>query len=204
MTRRTDHFNQLDIRELPDEMFEPGASTSWSWWRSTGCHRGDTKGEKVATIGMRCETKHRMWLVYSVDGEDKKYPVSVEWTPCNFGGERPWWLCPGQGCGRRCAILYGGEVFVCRECRDLTYYRETISGQSVKILQHKIRKIERQYKDEDMPDCVDLLGDKPKHMHESTWAEIQDEYERLRDEYDRAFAMKARQLAERADGVDAV
>lgn len=27
--------------------------------------------------------------------------VGVEWTPCTFGGDRPWLLCPG--CGRRVA-----------------------------------------------------------------------------------------------------
>ncbi len=33
----------------------------------------------------------------------------LEWTPCNFGGERPWFVCPGKGCAKRVAILYGNE-----------------------------------------------------------------------------------------------
>lgn len=46
--------------------------------------------------------------------------LRLEWTPCNFGGERPWFVCPG--CGRRAAILYedGGRL-LCRRCLDLAY-----------------------------------------------------------------------------------
>jgi len=49
------------------------------------------------------------------------YPVRLDWTACNFGGERTWFLCPTMGCGRRVAILYGGEIFACRHCYQLTY-----------------------------------------------------------------------------------
>ena len=49
-------------------------------------------------------------------------PVSLDWTACNFGGERPWFVCPGAGCNRRVAILYGpGRYFLCRRCYDLVY-----------------------------------------------------------------------------------
>jgi hypothetical protein len=48
--------------------------------------------------------------------------VPLSWTACNFGGERPWFVCPGAGCGRRVAILYGpGRYFLCRHCYDLVY-----------------------------------------------------------------------------------
>ena len=43
--------------------------------------------------------------------------VRVSWTPCQFGGERPWFHCPG--CSRRIAKLYwGGEQrrYRCRQC----------------------------------------------------------------------------------------
>jgi hypothetical protein len=36
--------------------------------------------------------------------------------------ERPWFLCPGAGCGRRVAVLYGpGRYFLWRHCYDLRY-----------------------------------------------------------------------------------
>ena len=50
----------------------------------------------------------------------------MEWTPCNFGVERPWFVCPGVvngvACGRRVAILYGpGKYSLCWHCYDLRY-----------------------------------------------------------------------------------
>jgi hypothetical protein len=54
--------------------------------------------------------------------ESVQEPVSVAWTACNFGGERPWFICPGAGCGRRVALLYGSaKYFLCRHCYDLVY-----------------------------------------------------------------------------------
>jgi hypothetical protein len=50
------------------------------------------------------------------------YRVQLARTPCNFGGERYWFLCPL--CGRQVANLYlpaGGTYFGCRHCYDLTY-----------------------------------------------------------------------------------
>jgi hypothetical protein len=39
-----------------------------------------------------------------------------------FGGSRPWFLCPANGCNRRAAILYsGGGGFACRRCLGLAY-----------------------------------------------------------------------------------
>ncbi len=56
------------------------------------------------------------------------FPVLLDWTPCNYGSRRPWFLCPwspqGLPCRRRCRILYlplGARIFACRECCELTY-----------------------------------------------------------------------------------
>jgi hypothetical protein len=46
--------------------------------------------------------------------------VTLSWTPCHFGGMRPWFNCPG--CGRCVAILYRGpKWWLCRTCLGLTY-----------------------------------------------------------------------------------
>ena len=48
--------------------------------------------------------------------------LRLTWTPCNYGGSRPWFLCPGEGCGRRVAIVYGPtSPPLCRQCRGLSY-----------------------------------------------------------------------------------
>jgi hypothetical protein len=77
--------------------------------------------------------------------EDAQEPVELDWTPCNFRGERPWFLClglvNGVRCGRRVAILYGpGRYFLCRHCYDLVYesqrddamYRALHKAQSIR------------------------------------------------------------------------
>ncbi len=44
------------------------------------------------------------------------------WTPCGLGGERPWFVCPSEECGRRAAILYLEDgALLCRLCLDLAY-----------------------------------------------------------------------------------
>ena len=46
--------------------------------------------------------------------------VPLDRTPCRYGGDRVWFLCPG--CGSRRAVLYGvGGRFRCRACHDLAY-----------------------------------------------------------------------------------
>ena len=54
---------------------------------------------------------------------DYDYQVSLETTPCNFGGVRYWFICPD--CWRRVAVLYlapGDRRFRCRHCNNLSYH----------------------------------------------------------------------------------
>jgi hypothetical protein len=61
--------------------------------------------------------------------EDAQELVLLDWTACNFGGKRPWFVCPEAGCGRRVAILYGlGRYFLCRHCLDLVYESQRENG----------------------------------------------------------------------------
>ncbi len=63
------------------------------------------------------------------DTDEKKdfdYKVLLTSTPCHFGGERWWFICPltldGRPCKRRVGKLYkDGDYFGCRHCYDLTY-----------------------------------------------------------------------------------
>jgi hypothetical protein len=61
-------------------------------------------------------------------GEKKefRYQVPLVSTPCHYGGERWWFMCPlsknGVPCGRRVGVLYkSGDYFGCRHCYELTY-----------------------------------------------------------------------------------
>lgn len=107
----------LDVRRLQrDGFLKPGLSFGWTWTR---------RGEKVGNIDIRTDTD-RVILNYRQrpnggEWQDMEYPVRLAWTPCNYGGQRVWWLCPAVGCGRRVAVLYGGAVFACRHCHRLAY-----------------------------------------------------------------------------------
>lgn len=73
-------------------------------------------------------------LIYKVrDRESEEYieinhKCPIVATPCNYGGQRPWFICSvhnsGRYCGRRVANLYlgaGSHYFACRHCYNLTY-----------------------------------------------------------------------------------
>jgi hypothetical protein len=56
------------------------------------------------------------------------YRVLIEWTPCNYGGKRAWFVCP-RGCGHRVAILYGNDTLVVGPVANLpTKASKTLGG----------------------------------------------------------------------------
>ena len=111
----TSNMNQLDINSANrNGGLVPGRSSTWSWTTNYGA---------VSRIGMEAGAGG-VFLVYRVKGQagewlECRYWVAVQWSPCNYGGNRPWWTCPG--CGRRVAVLFGGDRFACRHCHDLAY-----------------------------------------------------------------------------------
>ena len=166
----TDSYRTLDVRRLQrDGLLIPGHTFGWNW---------TCDGETVASIQVRTETD-RVILMYSHrsgGGEWKReeYPVFLDWTPCNYGGRRAWFRCPAAGCGRRVAILYGGDIFACRHCYRLAYPVEReIPGDRAARRANRIR--------ERLGWDVGILNPKgwkkPKGMHWRT-------FERLNAEHD--------------------
>ena len=93
-----------------------GRSFGWQW---------ESDGATVASIQVAVEDQavrlNYRTRVHGGAWRDMDYHVSLDRTPCHFGGERVWFLCPAQVCSRRVAYLYGGAVFVCRHCHNLAY-----------------------------------------------------------------------------------
>ncbi len=63
---------------------------------------------------------------HSGEQEDFDYKIPLTTTPCRYGGERYWFICPwhkdGVYCGKRVGTLYkDGDYFACRHCYNLTY-----------------------------------------------------------------------------------
>jgi hypothetical protein len=160
----TDDYRILDVRRLAREgMLRPGYWGGWQWTRD---------GETVASVQMRAE-QDRVVLVYqhrSGGGEwkDERYPVRIAHTQCNLGGERPWFICPALGCGRRVAILYGGGIFACRHCYQLAYAsaREDVCDRAAR----RADKLRARLGWE--PGILNGNGDKPKWMRWRTFERL--------------------------------
>jgi hypothetical protein len=115
---------QLDVGRFHREgMIRRGQGWSglWAWWND--------EGKQTASIGLAA-TERGVTLQYTIrwrdrEPEEMNYQVPVVWTPCNLGGERPWFLCPERRCGCRVAKLYlppsSARYFLCRHCHDLSY-----------------------------------------------------------------------------------
>ncbi|MET0120460.1 MAG: hypothetical protein ABW124_05405 [Candidatus Thiodiazotropha sp. 6PLUC9] len=113
----TSDYLSIDVRRWKrDGLLAPHKSFAWQWSRSGGMS---------TSIEVRTEPD-RVFLTYrhrngTDDWRKENYPIYLDWTECNLGGERPWFICPAHSCGRRVAILYGGGIFACRHCHQLAY-----------------------------------------------------------------------------------
>jgi len=55
----------------------------------------------------------------------------IEWTPCTFGGKRPWFICT---CDKRVGKIYGGGIFLgCRHCYEGRYRTQKLGKTSRKF-----------------------------------------------------------------------
>ena len=127
MWSTVESYRSLDIGKLQKQgALNPGAVASMSW-------SNNKTGKTVASIGLVTSTDKVVFSYrYARRGEesqDVEESVAITRTPCNYGGHRPWFICPG--CSGRVAILYmGGPHFLCRHCYNPAYasQRETWSG----------------------------------------------------------------------------
>lgn len=94
--------------------------------------------------------------------------IPIARTKCNYGGSRPWFLCPV--CNGRVGVLYFWGRFACRKCFRLRY-----SSQCEDAFHRAIRR---------MGKIAMRLGDEygffPDKPHRMRWAT----YERFCEQYD--------------------
>jgi hypothetical protein len=114
----TDYYRSIDVRFLRRHGYlRPGAVFTLGW---------SLNGDRTGSIQART-TWNSMVLSYqhqpvgSDRWQQKEYAVELVRTPCNYGGQRTWFLCPARGCGRRVGVLYSGSIFACRHCYQLVY-----------------------------------------------------------------------------------
>lgn len=167
----TDDYCQLDIRRWQrGNLLIPGLAFISNWTRH---------GEPFASVKVIVEPDRIILNYCKSNGEAAwehgRYPVDLTWTPCTYGGARAWFLCPGMNCGRRVAILYGGETFACRHCYKLAYtcQRELDYDQAIR----RVDKIRDKLKWE--PGFLNGGGWKPKGMHSHTFERLKAEHDAL-------------------------
>jgi len=113
----TNDYRVIDVRRWQREgLLKPGLRFGWQW---------KSHNEITASILVRPESD-QVILTYrhrsnGKEWTDESNSVYLDWTKCHLSGERPWFLCPANDCGRRIALLYGGSIFACRKCYHLVY-----------------------------------------------------------------------------------
>ena len=180
----------IDIRDWRRRGDVPGTRCfgwQWSW-----------DGEKVASIMVCIQGRDGIDLAYRQKGpwdddwSDVEQHIPVQWTPCHFGGERPWFICAayrnGVYCGRRVAKLFGaGRLFACRHCYDLAYQSQHESPDGRALL--KCQRIRM-----DLGGSASLFEpfpDKPKGMH---WRTYLRHFKEAADAEARSWAGMSRRL----------
>jgi hypothetical protein len=170
--RKAEQSLAFDVRQVARKgMLRPGAF-AWHWTSNYG--------EKVGSVGVRVT-------------DDAQRMIRINRTPCNYGGSRPWLLCPS--CGRRCAVVYFGAPggrYACRRCSRVAYLSqcEDETGR----LWRKQRKIECKL----AGGASEWNGwQKPKGMHQQTFDRLRHRIGEIEMRKDDLFAFLAASLFRR-------
>ena len=166
----TDECHSVDVRYLRREgLLKPGR------WFSLHRSRADRETGSIGGVVDGTEPPERVILTYrhrsgpSGEREDVQEPVPLTWTACNFGGQRAWFVCPGAGCGRRVAVLYGpGSYFLCRHCYDLVYESQRENGMYRAL--HKAQSIRERLGGS--ASMMKPFPERPKGMHHDTYMRL--------------------------------
>lgn len=161
----------IDVRQLKRVgRLEPGQIYSCEW-------------ENGSNIVIETEPE-AIGLFYNISRsgqphEDVHIEIPLSWSFCNFGGERPWFICPEKSCSRRVAMLYlGRKYFMCRHCCELAYP----SQRQVRYyrLLYRSKKILKRF---GVNSCGDLWrATRPKGMHNTTYNRLVKQAKYLEDE----------------------
>jgi len=172
----------LDVRLWCREgRLYPGADFSTTWFNRDG---------KLASMGVRVG-HDQLSLQYQYqyhqgdnDWEAIRDSIPLTWTPCNYGGRRPWFQCHGTVnrilCGRRVVKLYQrGRYFRCRTCHGLVY-----SAQRVPIADRPRERAGRiRMRLGGSPSIFAPFPPKPKGMHWKTYWRLEDKSEEAEREF---------------------
>lgn len=185
--QKAESCRSLDVNKMHREgCLSEGWRGNWQWSRN---------GEVLSVIGMRAE-QGRIVLDYRVrqhggEWEPTTQPVKIDHVDCNFGGQRPFYLCPGivngQHCGRRVGKLFsGGRYFLCRHCYNIAYNSQ--SEPRYDRMLRRANKLRMALGGE--PGAAHWIAHKPKGMWQKTYQRKRLEVERCENQANQLFIAK--------------
>lgn len=185
--QKAEHSRSLNITALNRSgCLCAGWSGGWSWTRD---------GKELARISLKAE-QGRVVLDYKVrqyggEWEPINQPVGITHTHCHFGGQRPYFLCPGvvngRHCGRRVGKLFlGSRYFLCRHCHNIVY-----SSQSEARYDRMLRRANKlRMALGGEPGTAHFIASKPKGMWQRTYDRKRFEIQWCENQADRLFLSK--------------
>ena len=134
------------------------------------------------------------------DWEPVTLPVKITYVDCNFGGHRPFYLCPGiingKHCGRRVGKLFaGGRYFLCRHCYQIAYASQ--SEPRYDRMLRRANKLRMALGGE--PGTANWIAQKPKGMWQRTYHRKRCEIEWCEDQANVAFVEKFAHMLSKED-----
>lgn len=163
-----DEYASLDVGKVARDVGLERAVWSTCRWRwGSG---------RESSIVLEVQPGRGVRLHYKAGGQDvPPYVVPVVYTTPHYGGRRPWFVCPH--CRQRVRFLYGGRLFLCRECHGLTYAIRNQRGADAVVTAVRNRKervATRLGAGRDDP-----YPTKPRGMHWATYLRLLSEYRDL-------------------------
>ena len=142
-------------------------------------------------LSYRCRINNGAW-------QDVDQPVPITWSPCRYGGRRPYFTCPGVvngvPCGKRVVKLHGaGRYFLCRGCHGLSYRSQQERGMDRAL--GKANKVRMRLGGE--PGMSNAFPDKPKGMHWRTYGRLVQEVADAEVAADQHWVLAAERLLAR-------
>lgn len=191
---KIDGFRSLDVNFLNKAgCLVPSWRGNWQWLRD---------GECVAWIQLGVNS-NQLFLSYRYrlnggEWHDVEESIRIVRVPCHFGGERPYFICPGNvpesPCDRRVAKLYGaGKYFLCRHCHRLDYASQS-EGEFDRLLR-KANKIRTSLGGE--PGMSAPFPKRPKGMWQETYERLHQTVMNAEMKVEDVFFVRAGQLISR-------
>lgn len=162
---------------------------SWQWTSTSG---------RKSSISYVVEPSKHVRLSYTSNGEPYNYAVPLTTTTPTYGGVRWWWQCPR--CQKRVRILYGGRLFLCRQCQNLAYETAQKGGDLLTTIDSRLYFIR-----DKLGGKWHFLhgpGEKPKYMHWETYGRLAREYVNLLKMRNYAWVAEVAAIAEGLPGAD--